>query len=106
MAPLTGFYNWVSVYDYASLYPTIIRQFNISPDVYLGQADTLDEDVLEKNIVCESGAVFKKDEDGFLKILLTDIYNQRKDHQKIKKDCKKQIKTLMEIKANKLKRTQ
>ena len=33
--PKVGFYAGVSAFDFASLYPSIMRQFNISPDSYI-----------------------------------------------------------------------
>lgn len=34
--PIVGFHEWVACFDFASLYPTIMRMFNISPESYLG----------------------------------------------------------------------
>ena len=33
--PILGFYEGVSAFDFASLYPSIMRQFNISPDAFI-----------------------------------------------------------------------
>ena len=37
--PIPGVYKNVLTLDYASLYPTTIRQFNISPDTFKGKFD-------------------------------------------------------------------
>jgi DNA polymerase elongation subunit (family B) len=82
--PIVGYYSGVSAFDFASLYPSIMRQFNISPDSYLEivpesqiTARREDTDV----IVCENGVVYKK-EDSMLKLILSDLYAQRKDYKK------------------------
>jgi DNA polymerase elongation subunit (family B) len=81
--PHKGFFHSISCYDYASLYPTTIRQFNISPDVYLGQKESLSQEILDNNIVTASGAVFKSDVDGFYRTILTKVYQDRKDQKKL-----------------------
>jgi DNA polymerase elongation subunit (family B) len=82
--PIAGYYSGVSAFDFASLYPSIMRQFNISPDSYVEivpesqiAARREDTDV----IVCENGVVYKK-EDSMLKLILSDLYAQRKDYKK------------------------
>ncbi len=37
--PIRGMVQWTSCYDFASLYPTTMRQFNISADSYKGYTD-------------------------------------------------------------------
>lgn len=97
--PTPGFYNYLGVFDYASLYPTTIRQWNISPDVYLGKDRT--RMVTDDVIKCSSGAFFKKDEDGVLRILLTKIFNQRKEEKTKAGLIKSEISELTKILKNK-----
>ena len=82
--PIVGYYSGVSAFDFASLYPSIMRQFNISPESFVEQV-TLPEIVERRKdenvIVCENGVVFKK-EDSILKKILSDLYSQRKDYKK------------------------
>ncbi len=81
--PISGFYSGVSSFDFASLYPSIMRQFNISPDVFLEQIskNEIDERRKDKSvIVCENGVVYKN-EDSVLKQILSDLYNQRKEYK-------------------------
>ena len=83
--PISGYYSGVSAFDFASLYPSIMRQFNISPDSYVeivtkDQINTRRKD--ENVIVCENGVVYQK-EDSILKKILTDLYAQRKQYKKI-----------------------
>ena len=41
--PVPGMYEWVSCFDYASLYPSLIRQFYISPENYIGIKEKTDK---------------------------------------------------------------
>jgi len=82
--PIVGYYSGVSAFDFASLYPSIMRQFNISPESYIEQVPESENTQRRKDenvIVCENGVVFKK-EDSILKKILSDLYAQRKDYKK------------------------
>ena len=82
--PISGYYSGVSAFDFASLYPSIMRQFNISPDAYVEMVtkDKINTRRKDENvIVCENGVVYKK-EDSILKKILTDLYAQRKQYKK------------------------
>ena len=82
--PIVGYYSGVSAFDFASLYPSVMRQFNISPDAYI---DKIPKDQIEERrkntdeIVCENGVVYSN-EDSILKKILSDLYAQRKDYKK------------------------
>lgn len=80
MPPVPGLYEYVATYDFASLYPSIIRQFNISPDTYVGKE--IDETKRDEYIKTVNGCYFKKNEDGVLRVLLTDLFKQRKAAKK------------------------
>jgi DNA polymerase elongation subunit (family B) len=82
--PIVGYYGGVSAFDFASLYPSIMRQFNISPDAFIemvGEAEIKERRKDESVIVCENGVVYKK-EDSILKKILGDLYGQRKEYKK------------------------
>ena len=82
--PIVGYYSGVSAFDFASLYPSIMRQFNISPESFIEQLPEKDINERRKDesvIVCENGVVYKK-EDSILKKILSDLYTQRKDYKK------------------------
>jgi DNA polymerase elongation subunit (family B) len=74
--PVPGLYGAVSVFDFASLYPTAQRQFNISPETYLGKF-TPDENDNTK-IVCASGAVFDATVDSCMRTVLARLFGMRK----------------------------
>lgn len=77
--------KWVLGLDFASLYPTTQRQFNISPDTFL--FNNKGYKPKSNEIKCASGAVFTKDFEGFLPQILTDFYGQRKYHKKLMKNA-------------------
>lgn len=82
--PKVGYYQGVSAFDFASLYPSIMRQFNISPDAYKDIIPVSQIPERRKNkdeIVCANGVVYDK-KDSILKQILTDLYGQRKDYKK------------------------
>jgi DNA polymerase elongation subunit (family B) len=82
--PILGYYEGVSAFDFASLYPSIMRQFNISPDAYIEKIykSEIEERRKDKGvIVCDNGVVYKT-EDSILRKILSDLYNQRKDYKK------------------------
>jgi DNA polymerase elongation subunit (family B) len=86
--PVVGYYSGVSAFDFASLYPSIMRQFNISPDAYIEMVP--ESQIAERRkddsvIVCENGVVYSK-EDSILKKILSDFYAQRKDYKKTSYD--------------------
>jgi len=92
-----GFYENLITFDYASLYPTTIRQHNISPEIYLGKSETLDLKHKEENVIyCASGAKFDKTEHGVLPMILTKIYKERRAAKKIYGDIEAEIKYLKE----------
>jgi len=88
--PIRGMATWTCCYDFASLYPTTMRQFNISADSYKGQhiKDTKfalfngqKVEIVDTDIVTVSGAVFKN-EIGVVNQVLGDIYAERKSYKK------------------------
>ena len=86
--PVVGYYGGVSAFDFASLYPSIMRQFNISPDAYIEivpESQVAERRKDQDVIVCENGVVYSK-EDSILKKILSDLYAQRKDYKKTSYD--------------------
>lgn len=84
--PIPGLHKYCTCNDYASLYPSLMRQFNIGPETLVTMISETDE-VLKQQwrdkgyIVCASGAVYEK-EDGNLKKIITDLYFKRKAYKK------------------------
>ena len=87
---IRGVYKHLISYDFASLYPTIIRMFNISPETLVEFPDEEDIPNLIKtpaSILYEcdtpkghfsvSGIYYKKDVEGILPKIVTKIYFER-----------------------------
>lgn len=125
--PIVGMNTWTCCFDFASLYPTTMRQFNISADSYKGQvikksADKIDQTInrlrggeqlesvfnnhkvkLEKDdIITLNGSVFKN-EDGVVKEVMADIYQERKKYKKMMMTANEELKE-MENELEKLKK--
>lgn len=88
--PVKGMATWTTCYDFASLYPTVMRQFNISPDSYRGQKikgknmtlfNGHQLQIEDDDIVCINGAVFKDDQ-SIVRDVLSHIYLERKKYKK------------------------
>jgi len=79
--PEVGIFRAATCFDYASLYPSIMRQYNISPESFITK--TQDQTKLDeyrkdpKYIVSVTGAVYDA-EVSVLKEILTDLYSKRK----------------------------
>lgn len=85
-APVVGKHTGVACFDYASLYPSIMRQFNISPDSYIeklpsNQIDEKREQLHGSKIVTSYGGVYEN-KPSILKKVLTDLYSERKKYKK------------------------
>ncbi len=93
MQSVPGIYENIVVLDFKSLYPSVIRTFNIDPYSYVESPPKgVDK---KKYIVCVNGAVFTNDF-GFLPQIIERIWKQR-DLAKIRKDetASFALKTLM-----------
>jgi DNA polymerase II len=73
-----GIYDYIIVLDFKSLYPSIIRTFNIDPLAYVPKEKSADNAVTAPN-----GAKFRK-EYGILPILIQQLWKQRDDAKKRK----------------------
>lgn len=117
--PIVGMNAWTCCFDFASLYPTTMRQFNISADSYKGLVikdrgkDV--RDMIQKlhheggdvyssfnghkiklepdDIITLNGAVFKN-EDGVVKDVMADIYKERKKYKAMMMTANEDLKEL------------
>lgn len=81
--PIIGMHNAVACFDFASLYPSIMRQMNVSPESFIKKVSP-DKGSAEKTnntIVSVTGAVYDT-ERSILKDVLTRLYSQRKEYKK------------------------
>jgi DNA polymerase elongation subunit (family B) len=96
--PIPGMYRWTSIFDFASLYPTTMRQFNIAPESYMGALHVEDDkkyalyngkktELTDDDIVLLNRAVFKND-DSVTKQVLGNIFSDRKKNKKLMLEAK------------------
>jgi DNA polymerase elongation subunit (family B) len=78
-APVVGMHRAVACFDFASLYPSIMRQINISPESFIHKIDPVlaQKEKSPDKIVSVTGAIYRK-EDSILKNILTELYTNRK----------------------------
>lgn len=81
--PIVGMHRAVACFDFASLYPSIMRQINVSPDSFIKKVDPSKrkEEEAEDRIVSITGAIYKTEE-SILKQILGDLYGKRKKYKK------------------------
>ncbi len=88
--PVVGMNKWISVYDFSSLYPSVQRQYYISPENFVGIKDEKNPGFCDnglpidadKHVVCVNGVVFKKKDSPTIK-MLQDVFADRKKNKKI-----------------------
>jgi len=98
--PKKGLHKYLATFDFASLYPSTMRQWNISPETFLGKnfdADQQNENV----IVTASGAAFDNSSDSVMRTILTEFYQKRKDSKKKAFEIEKEIDFLKKALRNK-----
>lgn len=74
--PQKGLYEWIATFDFASLYPSTMRQWNISPEAFMGRNIDIPDD--KKWIKTASGSVFDNSQDSVMRTVLTDFFGKRK----------------------------
>jgi DNA polymerase elongation subunit (family B) len=86
-----GKFNYVVTYDVHSLYPTIIRTFNISPETLVSRrnSDVSIDSILNETFVndtdlsvCANGSMYTKSFKGFLPKLMEKLYIDRSFYKK------------------------
>jgi len=84
MQSIPGIYDYILVLDFKSLYPSIIRTFNIDPLSYIDVDDLSEYKNKEKYIITPNGAVFENII-GVLPDIIQKLWQQR-DAAKKRKD--------------------
>jgi len=89
--PVRGLASWTVCFDFSSLYPTTMRQFNISADSYKGQKvkdknyaifNGHQVEIEEGDIITKNGAVFKNN-NGVVTQKMTSIFADRKKYKNL-----------------------
>lgn len=100
--PKVGMYTDVGVFDFKSLYPSMIKSFNISPETHL--KDRSEESLLRHERICvcpevetdrgvKGGAVYKTDKQGMMSQLFTQTTERRGEYQKLQKKRIEEVKS-------------
>lgn len=103
--PRQGMNEWVATYDFASLYPHMQMQYNISPETFRGFQIGNNKEYADNNgelvkinpddVICENGAVFSKDESVTIDFLKR-VYGERKKYKKLMNEDIAKVKDLKE----------
>jgi DNA polymerase elongation subunit (family B) len=102
-SPKPGMYNYVVSFDLTSLYPSLIMQYNISPDTKVNKVNLAPEDCLDNTgtfqmarddakfgeyTLCANGTMYRKDKVGFLPALMEKVFADRKKYKKLMLEAK------------------
>lgn len=93
--PSIGLKSWISVFDFESLYPKTMIQYNIGPETFRGMKVTDTTAILngreyhikDNDIVLLNGAVFENS-DGKTKEIITNLFARRKSNKATSLDHK------------------
>lgn len=99
--PIPNMYEWVVSFDFASLYPSIMRQFKFSIENFLFKDKNYTPK--ENEIKAANGAVFDASYEPLISEILTDYYNQRKETKKVSINAEKEADALKHILDKRLK---
>lgn len=83
--PIPGLYKWVLSFDVASLYPHLIMQYNLSPEMLRTKVSIPSVDSLVEGAkfdpgelsVAATGCGYSREKAGFLPVLMREIFNRR-----------------------------
>lgn len=100
--PQIGKFKWVASFDVSSLYPSLIRTYNISPETLVKTRNNsvsidsivdgtfkLDEE-FSNYTICANGSMYRKDFQGFLPKIMEDMFNERSVYKKKMLECQKE----------------
>lgn len=93
--PTPDLYEWVTGLDFASLYPSIMRQWNISVENFVTKDKYFKPN--SHQVKCSSGAVFDTKDNPLLPEILTDYYGQRKKSKAISQQAEYEVGELKKI---------
>lgn len=97
--PVPGTYDYVVSYDINSLYPSLIRFLNISPETLMtDRAQVSVDGLIDKETImvpsgdyaiAANGCLYSKEKLGFMPELVRRIYDERVEYKNKMIDCKK-----------------
>ncbi len=75
LEPETGLHDNVAVLDFASMYPSLMRNYNLSPDALVKPSEHIPEDSVF--VIPEVNHRFRKKPDGFYRTVLSTLIDER-----------------------------
>ena len=104
--PVPGKYDWVMSFDATSLYPSIIMQYNMSPETLQpGMQDVTVEGLLERKYdlpdnvsVTANGARFSKEKQGLFPEIVQKFFEDRQRYKKLMIQAQTAYESTMETK--------
>ncbi len=81
MSPKSGLYHNVLVLDFKSLYPSIIRTFNIDPSSFV-----INPEKKENNLIVSPNGAYFKNQDGILPMIIETLHQAREKAKKEKRE--------------------
>lgn len=107
LPPGVGVYDGIVIYDYESLFPSLMQMLNVGEDVYLGQTDDKGKTYIGKDkqrheideTMCfsSSGAVYSKDKDSAIRTMISNLFNLRVEAKHKEAEIKADIAILRQI---------
>lgn len=97
--PKIGEYDWVLSFDATSLYPSIIMQYNMSPETLVEEApiDTTVNSLLERktkvdtgHAMAANGAKFSRDKQGVFAEITQTFFDDRQKYKKLMKEAERE----------------
>lgn len=84
--PIPGYYNTIACFDFSSMYPSTTRQFNISPETYLGKSFEVTEEQIKKYkaVKTVNDTIFRNDINSVSREILEFFYNNRLENKEIR----------------------
>jgi DNA polymerase elongation subunit (family B) len=97
-----GLHDWVVSFDLNSLYPSIMVQWNMSPETIIGvKPDVTVDQCLAKNVTVDdetclaaNGSMFRTDEQGVLPRIIVGLYDERKQMKKKMLEAQQRLETI------------
>jgi len=93
--PIPDLYEWVASFDFASLYPSIMRQFKLSIENFKFKDSNYQPK--DNEIKTYSSSIFDASYEPLIAEILTDYYGKRKDAKKVSLLAEKEADALSKI---------
>lgn len=93
--PRKGLHQYLATFDFASLYPSTMRQWNISPETFMGKGIEIPEG--KSWIKTASGAVFDNSSDSVMRTILSSFYTKRKQSKSKALEIEKEVDQLNKL---------